>query len=55
MLNETNNPKGTETQDVPTTSLKALRKKLNRIADQAAQRAANRLKRYDRDHGIFTR
>ena len=55
MLNKTTHPKETETQDGPTSSQTALREKLNRIANQAAQRAANRLKRYDRDHGIFTR
>jgi hypothetical protein len=55
MPNETNDPEKTELQDRPTSSQEALQEKLNNIANKAAERAANRQKRYDSEHGIFTR
>jgi hypothetical protein len=55
MLNETNGPEETELQDGPTDPQETLREKLDRIANKAAARATNREKRYDKEHGIFTR
>jgi hypothetical protein len=52
MPSETNNPETPIQQDSPVTTSKET--ELDRIANEAAGRAAKREKRYDQEHNIFT-
>jgi hypothetical protein len=55
MLNETESLATQQLRDDSAEAQKALQKKLNRIANNAAKRAGNRQQNYDGDHGIFTK
>jgi hypothetical protein len=52
MPSETKNPEAPIQQDSPVTTSKET--ELDRIANQAAGRAAKRQQRYDQEHNIFT-
>lgn len=55
MPNETDSTNTTKPEgDVPDVQ-KATDEKLNRLADEAATRAGMRQRRYDDEHGIFTK
>jgi hypothetical protein len=55
MLNEANNANTTKPEgDVPDAE-KATDEKLNSIANKAALRVGKRQRRYDEEHGIFTK
>ena len=47
----TNKPK----QDIPTPAETTEEKKIDRVADEAAEKAGKTEQRYDRDHNIFTK
>jgi len=52
MPSETKNPETAIQQDSPVTTSKDT--ELDRIANEAAGRAAKRQQRYDKEHNIFT-
>jgi hypothetical protein len=49
------NPNVSKQQDDSRNSRTAEEKKLNRMADEAAERAGKREQRYDEEHNIFTK
>jgi hypothetical protein len=53
MSSQTNSLEKPTQQDSPVTNSKA--KRLDRLADEAARRAAEREQRYDQEHDIFTK
>ena len=53
MPSQTKSPETPIQQDSPVTARKET--KLDRIANEAASRAAKRQQRYDREHDIFTK
>ena len=55
MGSETNQPKPTKQQDASNDSRAIEEKELDRLADEAAQRAEKREQRYDSEHDIFTK
>jgi hypothetical protein len=54
MLNQTDSPDTPGEQENPGASEATKETKLNRMANQAASRAAKRQQRYDKEHNIFT-
>jgi hypothetical protein len=55
MLNETDSTNTTKLQGDAPDVQKETDEKLNRIANEAATRAGTRQRRYDEEHGIFTK
>jgi hypothetical protein len=55
MHNETDQPDESRQQENPSHSRPAEQKKLDRLANEAAERAERREQRFDRDHDIFTK
>ncbi len=55
MLNETDSTNTTKPQGEVSVVQKEKDEKLNRIANEAATRAGIRQRRYDEEHGIFTK
>lgn len=55
MSSETNQPKPMKQEDASNDSRTIEEKELDRIADEAAQRAEKREQRYDSEHDIFTK
>jgi hypothetical protein len=53
MPSQTKSPETPKQQDSPVTTSKET--KLNRLANEAASRAAKREQRYDQEHDIFTK
>jgi hypothetical protein len=53
MPDQTKNPESPIQQDFPVTT--SHKTKLDRLADEAAGRAAKREQRYDQEHDIFTK
>ena len=53
--NETDRLDTPTLQDDSTDARKAVQKKLDRVADQAAMRVGNREQQFDVEHGIFTK
>jgi hypothetical protein len=55
MTNEIDRLNTRQVQDESTGLKKAVRERLNRIANKAAKQAVKRQQRYDGKHGIFTK
>ena len=55
MSSQTNSPDVPSQQDDSNPTTLEEGKKLDRIANDAASRAAKRQQRYDQEHGIFTK
>ena len=55
MINEIDRLNTQQDQDESTDPEKAVREKLNRIANKASKQAVKRQQRYDGKHGIFTK
>jgi hypothetical protein len=54
MRSETSQPDGSRQQDNSSGSRTVEQKKLDRLADEAAEQAEKAEQRYDQDHNIFT-
>ncbi len=55
MANENDRSDKRELEDNSVDAQKAVQEKIERIAEEAASRGGNRQKRYDGEHGIFTK